>query len=163
PAALRRGEPLSATTAWGRALTAEGRDALAGLRAGGRPRRLADLLHDGPRAEDALDSLDPGWRAAPRSLEARVRLERVRLDDPAGSRTCSTTGPGPKTRSTRWIRDGGPPRAASRRAACSSGCAWTTPRRVPRRPRVPNRPPTRPRPWRRSVASRASPPSCWKA
>src|SRR5690606_23865662 len=88
PAALRRGEPLSDTTAWGRALTAEGRDALAGLRAGGRPRRLADLLHDGPRAEDALDALDPGWRAAARSL-----LERVRLDDPAAS---AAPSPGPE-------------------------------------------------------------------
>src|SRR5690606_1775550 len=61
--------------------------------ASGRPRRLADLLHDGPRAEDALDALDPGWRAAARSLEARGLLERVRLDDPAAS---AAPSPGPE-------------------------------------------------------------------
>src|SRR5690606_40635362 len=77
PAALRRGEPLSDTTAWGRALTAEGRDALAGLRAGGRPRRLADLLHDGPRAGAAPDAPGPGWPAAARSLAARRLPGRV--------------------------------------------------------------------------------------
>ncbi|WP_043740378.1 primosomal protein N' [Luteimonas sp. J29] len=76
PAALRRGEPLPDTHAWAWRLTADGRAALPGLRAGSRPRRLAGLLETAPRDEHALDALLDGWRAAARSLQQRGLAER---------------------------------------------------------------------------------------
>ncbi|QDW66893.1 primosomal protein N' [Luteimonas granuli] len=80
PAGLRRGDPLPATAAHGRALTAAGAGAVDTLRAGGRPRRLAELLRAGPVADDLLDDAIPGWRAAARGLEERGLVERVALD-----------------------------------------------------------------------------------
>ena len=84
PAALRRGEPLPDTATWARALTGEGRAAAGSLRAGGRPRRLAEALRAGPVSEDLLDDLVDGWRAAARSLQERGLLARVPLPGPAG-------------------------------------------------------------------------------
>ncbi|WP_394005280.1 primosomal protein N' [Luteimonas sp. WGS1318] len=77
PAALRRGEPLPDTHAWAWRLTASGAGAVATLKAGGRPRRLADLLQTAPRDEDALDLLLDGWRTAARTLAGRGLVERI--------------------------------------------------------------------------------------
>ncbi len=77
PSALRRGEPLPDTGTWAWQLTEAGLSARSGLRAGSRPRRLADCLADGGRDEDALTDTVDGWRAAARSLVARGLLERV--------------------------------------------------------------------------------------
>jgi len=77
PAALRRGEPLPDTHAWAWRLTGAGAAALPGLRAGTRPRRLAELLHGATREEDTLDGLMDGWREAARSLARRGYAERI--------------------------------------------------------------------------------------
>jgi len=78
PAALRRGEPLPDTHAWGWCLTEAGATALPAMRAG-RPRSLAESLGHATRDEDQLDALHPGWRAAMRALQARGLVERVAL------------------------------------------------------------------------------------
>ncbi|MDH5830623.1 primosomal protein N' [Luteimonas sp. M1R5S18] len=77
PAALRRGESLPDTHAWAWRLTESGATALAGLRTGSRPRRLAELLREAPRDEDALDALMDGWHSAARSLRQRGFVERI--------------------------------------------------------------------------------------
>ena len=77
PAALRRGEPLPDTHARAWRLTEAGATALVGLRKGSRPRRLADLLREAERDEDALDALLDDWRTAARSLAKRGYAERV--------------------------------------------------------------------------------------
>jgi len=92
PAALRRGEPLPETRTWGWQLTEAGRTALPGLRAG-KPQRLAMQLDAGPRDEDALDDLAPGWRAAARALERRALAERIAM--PASSTGPARPGPLP--------------------------------------------------------------------
>src|SRR5690554_865760 len=94
PAALRRGDPLPDTAIRGCALSASGLQSVDSLRAGGRPRRLAEMLRRGPVAEDLLDDAIEGWRAAARSLEERGLLERVALDGPAPS-TIALPGPEP--------------------------------------------------------------------
>src|SRR5690554_4475991 len=96
PAALRRGDPLPDTAIRGCALSASGLQSVDSLRAGGRPRRLAEMLRRGPVAEDLLDDAIEGWRAAARSLEERGLLERVALDGPAPS-TIAQPGPEPTT------------------------------------------------------------------
>src|SRR5690606_977788 len=83
PAALRRGEPLPDTTAWGWTLTEAGLQGLDGLRRGARPRRLAEALRPGPVAEDLLGERLEGRRAAARTLEERGLARRVALDGPA--------------------------------------------------------------------------------
>ncbi len=93
PAALRRGEPLPDTHAWAWRLTEAGATALPGLRAGSRPRRLAELLHAATRDEDALDGLMDDWRAAARSLGKRGLVERIAV--PA-SQLAPTPQPGPE-------------------------------------------------------------------
>ena len=80
PAALRRGEPLPDTHAWGWCLTEAGATALPSMRAG-RPRKLAQLLAEATRDEDALDALEPGWRTPMRSLQQRGLVERVALSN----------------------------------------------------------------------------------
>ena len=92
PAALRRGEPLPDTHAWAWRLTEAGATARAGLRAGSRPRRLADLLCAAGRDEDALDALLDGWRGAARTLARRGYAERVAV--PA-SQLAPAPQPGP--------------------------------------------------------------------
>src|SRR5690606_31395218 len=92
PAALRRGEPLPETHAWAWRLTEAGLTALPGLRAGSRPRRLAELLREAARGEDALaDSIDE-WRSAARALAARGHAERIAV--PA-SQLAPAPQPGP--------------------------------------------------------------------
>ena len=79
PAALRRGEPLPDTHAWGWCLTEAGATALPAMRAG-KPRALAEALAEGSFDEDRLDALQPGWRTPMRALQARGLVERVALD-----------------------------------------------------------------------------------
>ena len=92
PASLRRGEPLPDTHAWAWRLTEAGATALPGLRGGSRPRRLAELLLDGARDEDALDAAMDGWRTAARSLAKRDLAERIAI--PA-SQLAPAPQPGP--------------------------------------------------------------------
>ncbi|KAF1687135.1 primosomal protein N' [Pseudoxanthomonas broegbernensis] len=92
PAPLRAGEPLPDTHAWAWALTEAGATALAGLRRGTRPRRLAELLQAGPLDEDRLDRELDGWRPAARSLSRRRFAERVAV--PAIAQTPAAQ-PGP--------------------------------------------------------------------
>jgi primosomal protein N' (replication factor Y) (superfamily II helicase) len=92
PAALRRGEALPDTHAWAWRLTEAGATGLAGLRQGGRPRQLAELLAPGGRDEDALDDALDGWRAAARALQQRGHAERYAV--PA-SQLAPAPQPGP--------------------------------------------------------------------
>ena len=82
PAALRRGEPLPDTHAWGWCLTEAGATALPAMRIG-RPRALAQWLASGSRDEAALDALQSGWRTAMRALLHRGLVERVALTFPS--------------------------------------------------------------------------------
>ena len=92
PAALRRGEALPDTHAWAWRLTEAGRTTLPGLKAGGRPQRLAALLASTPRDESALDLVMDGWRTAARTLTGRGLAERFAI--PA-SQLAPTPQPGP--------------------------------------------------------------------
>lgn len=76
PLALRGGEPLPETAVPVWHLTEAGRTAVDGLRAGSRPRLLAERLRQGPADEDVLEAAQPGWRTAARSLLARGLAER---------------------------------------------------------------------------------------
>jgi len=89
PAALRRGEPLPDTHAWGWRLTEAGATAV--LRPG-RPQRIAALLREGDRAEDELDVLLEDWRPGMRSLAGRGLAERIAL---ANTPVASQVAPGP--------------------------------------------------------------------
>ncbi|MEI2796131.1 primosomal protein N' [Pseudoxanthomonas sp. F11] len=77
PVLLRQGEPLPDTHAWHWRLTEAGLSGRERLRAGSRPRRLADLLaQHGALDEDVLDlHLDAG-RTAARDLGKRGLAER---------------------------------------------------------------------------------------
>ena len=76
PAVLRHGGALPDTHAWAWQLTEAGETARDMLRKGSRPRRLAELLHERPRDEDALSDLLPDWRGAARALAQRGLVER---------------------------------------------------------------------------------------
>ncbi|MGJ7904373.1 primosomal protein N', partial [Lysobacter sp. 1R34A] len=76
PGPLRHGEALPDTHAWAWRLTEAGRTAREGLR-NGRPRRLADLLQDGPQDEDRLEEALDDWRSAARALAKRALAERI--------------------------------------------------------------------------------------
>ena len=81
PATLRRGEPLPDLTRHGWRLTEAGHTALPGLRAGA-PQRLSEWLaaQAAEGVEEALlDSLQPEWRGAMRSLGKRDLVERVAM------------------------------------------------------------------------------------
>lgn len=91
PGPLRHGEPLPDTHAWAWCLTEAGLTAREGLRAG-RPRRLADLLQDGPQDEDRLDEALDDWRSAARALAKRGLAERIAV--PASARAPAPR-PGP--------------------------------------------------------------------
>jgi primosomal protein N' (replication factor Y) len=100
PAALRRGEPLPDTRAWGWRLTEAGRTALPGLRPG-RPRALAQHLQPGPADaggvdEAALDVAVAGWRAAARTLARRGLAERVAIAPKVAHATAVPPVPGPE-------------------------------------------------------------------
>ena len=92
PAALRRGEPLPDTHAWGWCLTEAGATALPAMRAG-RPRALAQTLADAMHDEDRLDAEQPGWRTPMRTLQARGLVERVALNAFAPSPALRASSP----------------------------------------------------------------------
>ncbi len=75
PALLRQGEPLPDTRVALWQLTEAGRTALPRLRAGSRPRRLAELLAAAPLDETALGDRLDGWREAARALAGRELAE----------------------------------------------------------------------------------------
>ena len=76
PVALRDGQPLPETAAYGWQLTAAGREALAGRPGQGRPRRLLERLAAGPCPEDGLEDFE-GWRVAARALARQGKAERL--------------------------------------------------------------------------------------
>ena len=78
PAALRRGEALPETTAYGWVLTEAGQTALPAMRPG-KPQALA-LRLDQLRDEDWLDAEAPGWRAPMRALRERGLVARKALE-----------------------------------------------------------------------------------
>ncbi|MEO6227080.1 MAG: DEAD/DEAH box helicase, partial [Thermomonas sp.] len=80
PRALRRGEPLPDTTAYGWSLTEAGRTALPAMRVG-KPQVLATSLVAGTLDETLLDAMQPGWRTPMRALRDRDLVERVAMDD----------------------------------------------------------------------------------
>lgn len=79
PGPLRHGEPLPDTHHWGWQLTPEGHAQREKLRAGSRPRQLAELLADAVVDEDVLSARMPDWRVAARSLGKRGLAERIAL------------------------------------------------------------------------------------
>jgi primosomal protein N' (replication factor Y) len=76
PAPLRQGEPVPDSHAWAWRLTGDGAANADGLRQG-RPRRLAELIKQGPLEEDALDLRMEDWRSAARALLKRGYAERI--------------------------------------------------------------------------------------
>jgi primosomal protein N' (replication factor Y) len=86
PAPLRQGEPLpAATQAWCWRLTEAGSTGIDRLRAGSRPRQLAELLRAGPSSEDLLQAQLPGWRTTMRSLlERGLVVRQAQAPDAAG-------------------------------------------------------------------------------
>jgi primosomal protein N' (replication factor Y) len=87
PTLLRQGAPMPDTHAWAWRLTTEGVNGSQRLRAGTRPRRLADWLLAAPadihsrhqRHEEALDLHLDDWRNAARALGKRGLVERVAI------------------------------------------------------------------------------------
>ncbi len=77
PAALRRGDPLPETCAYGWMLTEAGRTGLAGLRKQSSTRRLAERIATSAIDEDILDAQCDGWRSATRALAKRGYAERL--------------------------------------------------------------------------------------
>ena len=79
PGPLREGRPLPETTPWAWRLSDAGRAGVEALRAGTRPRSLAEHLAaaGGVLPEAVLAARHPGWRAAMRRLAARGFVERV--------------------------------------------------------------------------------------
>ncbi len=77
PVPLRHGEPVPDTRAWAWRLTTGGVAGFARLRQGTRPRRLAELLREAQRSEDALDLLMDDWRSTARALAKRGLAERA--------------------------------------------------------------------------------------
>jgi len=94
PGPLRQGEGLAETNTWAWQLTEAGQTARERLRPG-RPRRLADLLHDGPRDEDTLEGALEDWRSAARALSKRGLVERVAIPPAfaAGEAVAATAQP----------------------------------------------------------------------
>ena len=92
PTPLRHGEPLADTHAWAWQLTEAGQTGRERLRAGSRPRRLAELLQAGARDEASLDEALDDWRSAARALAHRALAERIAV--PA-SALAPTPQPGP--------------------------------------------------------------------
>ncbi|UEX17864.1 primosomal protein N' [Stenotrophomonas sp. SI-NJAU-1] len=79
PGPLRHGEPLPDTHHWGWQLTTEGHAQREKLRAGSRPRQLAELLAEAVVDEDVLSARMQDWRVAARSLGKRGLAERIAL------------------------------------------------------------------------------------
>jgi primosomal protein N' (replication factor Y) len=80
PVPLRQGEPLAETRQAAWQLTEAGRTGAAGLRAGTRPQRLAELLLPGPVPEALLEDRLEAWREAARTLLKRGFAECVLQD-----------------------------------------------------------------------------------
>ena len=94
PAPLRQGEPVpDAEQAWQWRLTEAGLTGLSRLRAGSRPRQLAEYLSAGPQSEDQLAVRMERWREAARALAARQLAERIPA--PPGA-VEATPRPGPE-------------------------------------------------------------------
>ncbi len=83
PVALRDGQPLPETSAYGWSLTEAGRSSLGSVQGQGRPRRLLQALAVAALGEDALEQTFEGWRVAARSLHKRGLVERLPLESPA--------------------------------------------------------------------------------
>lgn len=82
PVPLRQGEALPDTRLPHWRLSEAGHTGRDRLRAGSRPRALADFLADGERDEAALAALDPKWRATLRALDTRGFIDtRLRPPD----------------------------------------------------------------------------------
>ncbi|MBJ7517739.1 MAG: DEAD/DEAH box helicase family protein, partial [Stenotrophomonas sp.] len=79
PGPLRHGEPLPDTHHWGWQLTAAGHEQRGSLRAGSRPRQLAELLAEAVVDEDVIAARMDDWRTPARSLAKRGLAERVAL------------------------------------------------------------------------------------
>ncbi len=79
PGPLRHGEALPDTHHWGWQLTPEGHAQRGKLRAGSRPRQLAELLAGAVVDEDVLGERMEDWRTAARSLAKRALAERVAM------------------------------------------------------------------------------------
>ena len=79
PGPLRHGEPLPDTHQWGWQLTPAGHTGREGLRAGSRPRQLAELLAGTIVDEEVISARMPDWRTAARSLAKRGLAERMAL------------------------------------------------------------------------------------
>nr|WP_295376951.1 primosomal protein N' [Pseudoxanthomonas sp.] len=93
PAPLRQGEPVpDAEQAWQWQLTEAGLTGLARLRAGSRPRQLAEYLAAGPQSEDQLAARMERWREAARALATRQLAERIPAPAGAGE---AVPRPGP--------------------------------------------------------------------
>ncbi len=104
PGPLRHGEALPDTHHWGWQLTTEGHAQREKLRAGSRPRQLAELLAGAIVDEDVLGERMADWRTAARSLAKRALAERVAMTvapqhaQPLPGPTLTRTRPG------RWLR-----------------------------------------------------------
>ena len=79
PVALRDGQPLPDTCAYGWVLTAAGHAASSTLRGHGKPRRLIELLLAGVASEDSLELGFEDWRVAARALHKRGLVERIAM------------------------------------------------------------------------------------
>jgi primosomal protein N' (replication factor Y) len=77
PGPLRHGEPLPVREAWRWRMTEAGMTGLDRLRAGSKPRLLAELLRGDGSPEWQLDDTQPGWRTTARSLAQRGFAERM--------------------------------------------------------------------------------------
>ncbi|MBB5207790.1 primosomal protein N' [Chiayiivirga flava] len=82
PGPLRHGEPLPDTARAVWRLTEAGATATPALRAGTRPRALAERLRAGAQDEDALAAWSPQWRTPLRSLARRGLVERLWTTQP---------------------------------------------------------------------------------
>jgi len=86
PSLLRHGESLPDTTIWAWRVTQAGRAGMEKLRAGSRPRQLAEFLTT-PRDEETLAQVFEDWRAAARALNKRGFAERIALPIPRSGET----------------------------------------------------------------------------
>ena len=82
PGPLRQGQPLPDTAHALWRLSEAGVTALPGLRAGSRPRALAERLRTAPQDEAALTDWSPQWRTALRALTRRDLVERIWVTAP---------------------------------------------------------------------------------
>ena len=78
PSNLRRGNPVPDTNTWAWQLTKAGHMAVPSLRAGAKPKQLAQLLQKTPCGEETLAlHLGTSWRNTIRQLSKRGFIERI--------------------------------------------------------------------------------------